>query len=112
MRKLILVVCMLLMASVSFAGGYETKTVFVPSNSKSILLEWANRQALPDRAKMKIERFVFDLNALTKEGWEIKATDRRWDDINDNGDLDSGYEWGTIYTLQRLIPEPKKKGWW
>ena len=53
----------------------------------------------------KIDACVFDLNKLTRDGWEIKASSRVWQDFNDNGNPDS-YEWGTEYTLQ------KKKGWW
>ena len=50
----------------------------------------------------KIDHFVYDLNELTMQGWEIKSTRRVWVDLNDD-DITGKCEWGTEYILQRKI---------
>jgi len=116
----IIVYLSLLIVSSSNAGGYETMVVFVPSMSESELRttvkesyerrykEYAAR--IMPAAMAKIDKCVFDLNTLTREGWEIKTSRRAWKDINGDGEPNS-YEWGIEYTLQKKIEE-KKKGWW
>lgn len=99
----------------SHAGGFETKIVFVPGTSESELRS-AVRESYERRYKgfsdklvggamAKIDACIFDINTLTRDGWEIKASRRAWQDFNGNGEPNY-YEWGTEYTLQ------KKKGWW
>lgn len=115
-------VFILILCGVVMAEGYETKIVFVPEHNSTSLedslrfdLELRYKE-IPNAMKMymdlgmkKIRAFTYDLNELTKEGWEIKDSRRVWIDIDydDNPDY---YEWGTEYTLQRRIQE-KKKGW-
>ena len=107
----------LLAVPISHAGGFETKIVFVPETSESELRssvrEFYKKRfkgfAVADKfissAMAKIDGYVFDLNTLTRDGWEIKASRRARQDFNGSGEPNY-YEWGTEYTLQ------KKKGWW
>lgn len=116
----IVVILSLLVAPATHAGGYDTKVVFVPNTSaadlRSIVEDSYKRRYKKDAdsflpsALAKIDTCVFDLNTLTRDGWEVKTSRRAWKDFNGNGEPNS-YEWGTEYTLQKKIEE-KKKGWW
>jgi hypothetical protein len=50
----------------------------------------------------KVDSFVFDLNTLSMQGWEIKSSRRAWVDINDD-EIAGACEWGTEYILQRKL---------
>ena len=116
MNKILL--CMVVFLSlvavpISYAGGFETKIVFVPDKSKSEL-QSAVRESMEkqwkglflDQAMANIDASIFDINELTRGGWEIKSVRRAWKDFNNSGSPDY-YEWGKEYTLQK-----KNKGWW
>ncbi|MBI5101392.1 MAG: hypothetical protein HZB33_06110 [Nitrospirae bacterium] len=113
----IVVIFSLLVAPVAYAGGFETKIVFAPDVTeprlRSIMTnhykkgfpysspEETDKMIAEDMAKIVAE-CVFDLNKLSRDGWEIKASRRVWRDFSNDGEPDS-YEWGTEYTLQKKI---------
>ena len=116
----------LVLSSVAWGQGYETKTVFVPDASKQdiydIAKESKKRQFNTGGNKDTIESlasnyasvvansYIYDINKETKQGWEIKSTRRAWVDIYKSGN--QNYFWGTEYVLQRPIKQPTKpKGW-
>ncbi|MBI5047710.1 MAG: hypothetical protein HZB54_01990 [Deltaproteobacteria bacterium] len=52
-----------------------------------------------------------NINEITKEGWEIKATRRAWGDIWLD-EKPEDFEWGTEYTLQRPLRFKEIKEFW
>lgn len=130
MKKTILtLVFVVFLASWVYAGGFETRIVFVPDYSKygkeqliatttGMIELWYNDSSdsvkniirkglytepldfyINEKLKM-LDTFTYNLNALTEKGWEIKTSRRAWTDLNYNHEPDD-FEWGTEYTLQR-----------
>lgn len=124
----------LLTATTACTGSYETKTVFVPDRSESALeaeserilkrIETEGRKYTPgslrairvpstiatERLALKkiLYSFTFNLNELTRDGWEIKSS-RRANVYFGKARMYVKYghsEWGYEHILQ------KKNGWW
>lgn len=124
----IIIISLLYTALPCFAGEievaeeveYETMIVFIPDASREKLLSLVPAEIIDAISKgephtdMNIaydninNKYIYNINKITKQGWEIKATRSGWVDMDGDKYTDTDFEMGIEYTLQHKIVKKKQ----